>query len=67
MQMVQWYPGHIAKAERQLKEQLGMVDVVLEIRDARIVASTSHPQVRAWDSLHVAACIGRLARVACKG
>ncbi|KAF5843757.1 P-loop containing nucleoside triphosphate hydrolase protein, partial [Dunaliella salina] len=28
--MVQWYPGHIAKAERQLKEQLKMVDVVLE-------------------------------------
>ena len=29
--MVQWYPGHIARAERQLKEQLGMVDVVLEV------------------------------------
>ena len=29
--MVQWYPGHIAKAERQLKEQLKMVDVVLEV------------------------------------
>ena len=48
VQMVQWYPGHIAKAERQLKEQLSMVDVVLEIRDARIIASTSHPQVPAW-------------------
>lgn len=43
VQMVQWYPGHIAKAERQLKEQLKMVDVVLEVRDARIIASTSHP------------------------
>lgn len=43
---VQWYPGHIAKAERQLKEQLKMVDVVLEVRDARIPKSTCHPQVR---------------------
>ncbi|GAX81043.1 hypothetical protein CEUSTIGMA_g8478.t1 [Chlamydomonas eustigma] len=48
VQMVQWYPGHIAKAERQLKEQLSMVDVVLEIRDARIISSTSHPQVPTW-------------------
>jgi ribosome biogenesis GTPase A len=32
---VQWYPGHIAKAERRLREQLSMVDVVLEVRDAR--------------------------------
>jgi ribosome biogenesis GTPase A len=43
--MVQWYPGHIAKAERQLKEQLKMVDVVLEVRDARIPVATHHPQV----------------------
>lgn len=33
--MVQWYPGHIAKAERDLKEQLGKVDLVMEVRDAR--------------------------------
>lgn len=33
--LVQWYPGHIAKAERQLREQLGMVDLVLEVIDAR--------------------------------
>ena len=46
--MVQWYPGHIARAERQLKEQLKMVDVVLEVRDARIPVSTFHPQVPAW-------------------
>jgi ribosome biogenesis GTP-binding protein YlqF len=45
---VQWYPGHIARAERQLKEQLKMVDVVLEVRDARIPLSTCHPQVSAW-------------------
>mmetsp|Transcript_15033 Transcript_15033/g.40632 ORF Transcript_15033/g.40632 Transcript_15033/m.40632 type:complete len:449 (-) Transcript_15033:226-1572(-) len=46
--MVQWYPGHIAKAERQLKEQLKMVDVVMEVRDARIPIATNHPQVPQW-------------------
>ncbi len=45
---IQWYPGHIAKAERLLKEQLKRVDVVLEVRDARIPLATRHPQVQEW-------------------
>lgn len=45
---IQWYPGHIAKAERALKEQLKRVDVVLEIRDARIPLATHHPEVDSW-------------------
>ena len=45
---IQWYPGHIAKAERQLKEQLKRVDVVLEVRDARIPIASNHPQLEAW-------------------
>lgn len=45
---IQWYPGHIAKAERELKEQLKRVDVVLEVRDARIPLATHHPQVSQW-------------------
>ncbi|BAU15038.1 ribosomal biogenesis GTPase [Leptolyngbya sp. NIES-3755] len=45
---IQWYPGHIAKAERALLEQLKRVDVVLEVRDARIPLSTHHPQVDQW-------------------
>ncbi|MEL6494858.1 MAG: ribosome biogenesis GTPase YlqF [Cyanobacteria bacterium J06623_7] len=45
---IQWYPGHIAKAERQLKEQLTKVDVVLEILDARIPLASHHPQIDSW-------------------
>ncbi|MBV8883457.1 MAG: ribosome biogenesis GTPase YlqF [Chroococcidiopsidaceae cyanobacterium CP_BM_RX_35] len=45
---IQWYPGHIAKAEKALKEQLKRVDVVLEVRDARIPLATRHPQVTQW-------------------
>ncbi|NET62722.1 MAG: ribosome biogenesis GTPase YlqF [Symploca sp. SIO2E6] len=47
---IQWYPGHIAKAERELKEQLKRVDVVLEVRDARIPLATHHPLVNQWVS-----------------
>ncbi|GKY98000.1 hypothetical protein MPSEU_000758100 [Mayamaea pseudoterrestris] len=46
--VVQWYPGHIAKAERALSETLKAVDVVVEIRDARIPKATSHPMVAQW-------------------
>lgn len=45
---IQWYPGHIAKAERNLKEQLKRVDVILEVRDARIPLATHHPQMSEW-------------------
>jgi len=45
---IQWYPGHIAKAEKQLQDQLQRVDVVLEVRDARIPLATHHPDVERW-------------------
>ncbi len=45
---IQWYPGHIAKAEKALSEQLKLVDVVLEVRDARIPLATHHPKVPNW-------------------
>ncbi|KAL6210546.1 hypothetical protein ACLB2K_015778 [Fragaria x ananassa] len=45
---VQWYPGHIAKTEKELKTQLKLMDVVIEVRDARIPLSTSHPQMDLW-------------------
>jgi len=48
MALIQWYPGHISKAERQLKEQIKKVDVVLEVRDARIPLASHHPQVKEW-------------------
>lgn len=46
--IVQWYPGHIAKAERSLREQLKAVDMVLEVRDGRCPMSTRHPAIPEW-------------------
>jgi len=45
---VNWYPGHIAKAERQLSETLKSVDVVIEVRDSRAPKATAHPSVGKW-------------------
>lgn len=46
--LVQWYPGHIAKAEKELKEKIKVIDVILEVRDARIPIATCHPEIDAW-------------------
>ncbi|CAM9158484.1 unnamed protein product [Chrysoparadoxa australica] len=46
--IISWYPGHIAKAERSLQSYIKMVDVVVEVRDARIPWSTTHPMVPEW-------------------
>ena len=47
---IQWYPGHIAKAEKALHEALAKVDLVIEVRDARIPRSTGHPRLQRWIS-----------------
>ncbi len=46
MSHIHWYPGHIAKAERKLKEQLSLVDVVIEVLDARIPRSSVYPDIK---------------------
>jgi ribosome biogenesis GTPase A len=45
---IQWYPGHIAKAEKALSNQLEKVDLVIEVRDARIPLATGHPRLQRW-------------------
>lgn len=45
---IQWYPGHIAKAEQQLNQHLSKVDLVIEVRDARIPMATGHPHLQRW-------------------
>ena len=47
---IQWYPGHIAKAEKALHEALAKVDLVIEVRDARIPLATGHPRLQRWIS-----------------
>ncbi len=42
---IQWYPGHIAKLERQLQGHLKQLDVVIEVLDARIPVSSSHTKL----------------------
>ncbi|MBM7543848.1 ribosome biogenesis GTPase YlqF [Periweissella beninensis] len=45
MANIQWYPGHMAKAFRQMRENLNVVDIVFELVDARIPAASRNPQL----------------------
>ena len=42
---INWFPGHMAKTRREIKENLKFVDVVIELRDARIVRSSANPEI----------------------
>lgn len=44
-QVVQWFPGHMAKTRRQIKESLPLVDAVTELVDARIPQSSRNPEL----------------------
>lgn len=42
---IQWFPGHMAKARRQVTEKLKLVDIILELVDARIPFSSRNPMI----------------------
>lgn len=41
----QWYPGHMTKAIRQMKEDIKLIDIVIELVDARIPSSSRNPDI----------------------
>ncbi len=44
-ELIQWFPGHMAKTRRMMKEMLPQVDAVIEILDARIPISSKNPEL----------------------
>jgi len=45
MATIQWYPGHMTKTKRMLASQMGLIDVVVEILDARIPLASRNPDI----------------------
>lgn len=43
---INWYPGHMEKAKRQMQEQLKLVDIIIELRDARMPFSSANPLLK---------------------
>jgi ribosome biogenesis GTPase A len=42
---IQWFPGHMAKARRQIEERLKQVDIVIELLDARLPLASRNPMI----------------------
>ena len=42
---IQWFPGHMAKARRQVTENLKLVDIIFELVDARLPLSSRNPMI----------------------
>ncbi|AND85060.1 ribosome biogenesis GTPase YlqF [Clostridium tyrobutyricum] len=42
---INWFPGHMVKTRREIRESLKLIDAVIEIRDARIVRSSKNPEI----------------------
>ena len=41
----QWYPGHMTKAKRMMQENISLIDLVIELVDARIPLSSRNPDI----------------------
>ena len=46
--VIQWYPGHMAKAKRRMSEDLALVDIIIEVADARAPLSSINPDLRVY-------------------
>lgn len=42
---IQWYPGHMTKAKRMMQEDIRLIDIVIELLDARIPVSSRNPDI----------------------
>ena len=44
---IQWYPGHMTKARREMEADVRIVDMVIELLDARAPMASGNPEIRA--------------------
>ena len=52
MVKIQWYPGHMEKARREMTERLKSVDMLIELRDARIPEASVNPMLKQMALIH---------------
>ena len=42
---IQWYPGHMTKARRAMQEDIKLIDLIIELVDARVPLSSRNPDI----------------------
>ena len=63
VQNIQWFPGHMAKTRRKIKEILPLIDAVAEVVDARIPISSRNPELKSWSFWIPPVCCGLSLRI----
>ena len=53
---VQWYPGHMTKAKRMMQEDIKLIDVIIELVDARVPQSSRNPDINELGKTRRAFC-----------
>ena len=48
MTKINWYPGHMKKTKEMIQESMQIIDIVLEIVDARIPLSSKNPEIEKY-------------------
>ena len=43
---INWFPGHMAKAKREIRERMKVIDIVIELVDARAPYSSKNPMIK---------------------
>ena len=43
--LIQWFPGHMAKTKRLIRESLSSVDLIIEVLDARVPLASANPEL----------------------
>ena len=50
---INWYPGHMAAAKRMLEENIKLIDIIIEVRDARIPIASANPDIAKFNKPQV--------------
>ena len=58
----QWYPGHMTKAKRQMQEDIKLIDLIIELVDARIPLSSRNPDIDMLGKIGRASCRERVSK-----
>lgn len=46
MKQIHWFPGHMSRALREIREKIKLVDIIIELRDARIPFASANPEIK---------------------
>lgn len=53
MAQIQWFPGHMAKAKREIAEKIKLIDIVVELVDARAPYSSKNPLFKVLSTINL--------------